>query len=133
MQGEFEISGEPADTFVKLPGFKKGLIYVNGRLLSRYWEVGPQRSAYLPAPWLKRGVNEITVLELEGFDAPERFWTTGRTLAETQKAAPAPLKKVRALSAARGCGLFPEEMKIAAVPAVAQGFVRVKPILFNPP
>ena len=70
MQGEFEISGEPADTFVKLPGFKKGLIYVNGRLLSRYWEAGPQRSAYLPAPWLKRGVNEITVLELEGFDAP---------------------------------------------------------------
>ena len=70
MQGEFEISGEPADTFVKLPGFKKGLIYVNGRLLSRHWEVGPQRSAYLPAPWLKPGVNEITVLELEGFDAP---------------------------------------------------------------
>ena len=70
LQGEFEISGKPADTFVKLPGFKKGLIYVNGRLLSRHWEVGPQRSAYLPAPWLEQGINEITVLELEGFDAP---------------------------------------------------------------
>ena len=44
------------------------MIFINGRALSRYWEVGPQRSAYLPAPFLKKGKNELIVLELEGFD-----------------------------------------------------------------
>ena len=41
------------------------MIFINGRALSRYWEVGPQRSAYLPAPFLKKGKNEFIVLELE--------------------------------------------------------------------
>ena len=61
---------EPCDTFIKLPGFKKGVIFVNGRILSRYWEVGPQHSAYLPAPFMRKGENEIIVLELDGFDRP---------------------------------------------------------------
>lgn len=66
LRAEIDID-ECCDTFVKLPGFKKGLIFINGRALSRYWEVGPQRSAYLPAPFLKKGKNELIVLELEGF------------------------------------------------------------------
>lgn len=67
LRAEIDID-ECCDTFVKLPGFKKGIIFINGRALSRYWEVGPQRSAYLPAPFLKKGKNELIVLELEGFD-----------------------------------------------------------------
>ena len=67
LRAEIDID-ECYDTFVKLPGFKKGMIFINGRALSRYWEVGPQRSAYLPAPFLKKGKNELIVLELEGFD-----------------------------------------------------------------
>ncbi len=59
------------DTFIKLPGFKKGIIILNGRVLSRYWEKGPQKSAYIPAPFLKKGKNEIAVVEFEGFDSPE--------------------------------------------------------------
>lgn len=66
LRAEIDID-ECCDTFVKLPGFKKGMIFINGRALSRYWEVGPQRSAYLPAPFLKKGKNELIVLELEGF------------------------------------------------------------------
>ena len=58
--------GEPADTFIKLPGMTKGIIFVNGRALSRYWAVGPQKSAYLPAPFLRTGSNEIIILELDG-------------------------------------------------------------------
>ena len=61
---------ECCDTFIKLPGFKKGIIIVNNRVISRYWEVGPQRSAYIPAPFLKEGKNEIVVMELEGFENP---------------------------------------------------------------
>lgn len=70
LKAEIELD-ECCDTFIKLPGFKKGIIIVNNKVLSRYWEVGPQRSAYIPAPFLKKGKNEIVVLELEGFEAPE--------------------------------------------------------------
>jgi len=66
MKATLTIDEEPQDTFVKIPGGKKGVIFVNGRILSRYWEVGPQKSAYLPAPFLKKGENEIIVLELDG-------------------------------------------------------------------
>ena len=69
LKAEFEIK-ECCDTFVKLPDFKKGIIIINNRVLSRHWEVGPQRSAYLPAPFLKEGKNEIVVLELEGYKKP---------------------------------------------------------------
>ncbi|MFE4951883.1 glycoside hydrolase family 35 protein [Leifsonia sp. NPDC056665] len=56
---------EPADTFLALPGFRKGFVWVNGFLLGRYWDVGPQLTLYVPAPLLTSGVNTITVLELE--------------------------------------------------------------------
>ncbi|MBQ3078429.1 MAG: beta-galactosidase [Clostridia bacterium] len=71
LKGEFDAGDEPTDTFVKLPGFKKGMIFINGKPLSRHWSVGPQRSAYLPAPFMKKGVNTIEVLELDGFSSPE--------------------------------------------------------------
>ncbi|MBE6790172.1 MAG: beta-galactosidase [Ruminococcaceae bacterium] len=70
MRGILNIEDEPCDTFVKPDGFKKGLIWVNGKLLSRYWDKGPQLTCYLPAPFLKKGANEIVVLELEGFKKP---------------------------------------------------------------
>ncbi len=70
LRGAFDAGKTPCDTFVHLPGFKKGMIFVNGKPLSRHWEIGPQRSAYLPAPFLRPGMNTLEVLELEGFDAP---------------------------------------------------------------
>jgi beta-galactosidase len=42
----------------------KGVVWVNGHNLGRYWNIGPQQSLYLPAEWLKKGRNEIVVLEL---------------------------------------------------------------------
>ncbi|MEW2523218.1 glycoside hydrolase family 35 protein [Actinacidiphila alni] len=57
----------PADTFLALPGFAKGFVWVNGALLGRYWEIGPQVTLYVPAPLLAAGDNTVTVLELERF------------------------------------------------------------------
>ena len=71
LQGTFDAGDSPADTFVKLPGFKKGIVFLNGKPLSRHWEIGPQRSAYLPAPFLKKGENVITVLETDGYETAE--------------------------------------------------------------
>lgn len=55
---------EPADTFLALPGSSRGLVWVNGFLLGRYWEIGPQVTLYCPAPLLHTGANTVTVLEL---------------------------------------------------------------------
>jgi beta-galactosidase len=53
------------DCFVSVKGFKKGIIIVNGINIGRYWHIGPQRTLYLPAPFLKDN-NEIIVVEQEG-------------------------------------------------------------------
>ncbi|WP_327583736.1 beta-galactosidase [Nonomuraea sp. NBC_00507] len=61
--------GTPADTFLALPGSARGLVWVNGFLLGRYWEIGPQVTLYCPAPLLRAGENIVTVLELERLGA----------------------------------------------------------------
>ncbi|GAT85872.1 beta-galactosidase [Paenarthrobacter nicotinovorans] len=55
---------EPADTYVALPDSGKGFVWLNGFLLGRYWEKGPQVTLYAPAPLLNVGLNRIKVLEL---------------------------------------------------------------------
>ena len=75
LKGSLIIDGAPRDTFVKLNGFRKGVIIINGKVLSRYWEIGPQKTAYLPAPFLREGENSVIVLELEGYKAPEIEFT----------------------------------------------------------
>ena len=49
-----------------LPGWGKGFVTINGFNLGRFWEVGPQKRLYVPAPVLNTGVNEIIVFESEG-------------------------------------------------------------------
>ncbi len=57
---------ECGDTFIDTTGFGKGCIIVNGFNIGRFWEVGPQKRLYIPAPLLKKGKNEIIVFETEG-------------------------------------------------------------------
>src|SRR5690606_2153934 len=54
---------EPADTFVALPRWTKGFVWVNDVRLGRYWGRGPQRTLHVPAPLLRAGENTLTVLE----------------------------------------------------------------------
>ena len=58
------------DCFVDMKGFSKGFVYVNGFNLGKYWEIGPQRSLYLPGPLLKEKDNEIIVVEQEKYKLP---------------------------------------------------------------
>lgn len=55
---------EVADTFIDVSNWTKGVVFVNGHNLGRYWEVGPQQTLYVPAPFLHGGENEIILLEL---------------------------------------------------------------------
>ena len=63
---------EPADTFVDLAGWTKGAVWINGFNLGRFWDIGPQRRLYLPAPLLRKGSNELLVLELHEAPAERR-------------------------------------------------------------
>ncbi|AJT41055.1 glycoside hydrolase family 35 protein [Psychromicrobium lacuslunae] len=56
---------EPLDTHLALPGSVKGFVWVNGFLLGRYWNRGPQQTLYLPAGLLQPGSNRLSILELE--------------------------------------------------------------------
>ncbi len=64
-QFEFDVD-EVCDTFVNATGFGKGVVFVNGFNLGRFWEIGPQKTLYLPAPLLKIGKNTIVIFETDG-------------------------------------------------------------------
>ncbi len=55
---------EIGDTYLDMRKWGKGVVWVNGHNLGRYWAIGPQQTLYLPAEWLKNGDNEVVVLEL---------------------------------------------------------------------
>ncbi len=61
-KGSFQIDS-PTDTFLRLDSFTKGFVVVNGFNIGRYWEIGPQKTLYVPASLLRAGENEIIVFE----------------------------------------------------------------------
>ena len=62
-RGELELD-KPMDTYIDMSSYTKGIIWVNGYNLGRYWNIGPQHSLYCPANLLRKGRNEIIVLDL---------------------------------------------------------------------
>jgi beta-galactosidase len=68
-RGEFEVA-KPADTFLDVSTWGKGVLWVNGRCMGRYWNIGPTQTMYVPGPWLKQGRNEVIVLDLLGPQEP---------------------------------------------------------------
>jgi len=62
-KGNFFITG-PTDTFIDMSNFKKGIVWVNGHNLGRYWDIGPQKRLYCPASYTKKGTNEMIAFDL---------------------------------------------------------------------
>jgi beta-galactosidase len=66
------------DSFLDISHLGKGVVFLNGYNLGRYWNVGPQATLYVPGPWLRKGANEIVVFDMlpsanesvEGLDHP---------------------------------------------------------------
>lgn len=54
---------EVGDTYIDMRKFTKGIAYINGHNLGRYWNVGPQQRLYCPASWLLKGENKIVVFD----------------------------------------------------------------------
>ncbi len=61
--GQFTLE-ETGDTFFDMSDYSKGMVYVNGHLLGRFWNIGPQQRVYCPASWLKKGKNELVIFDL---------------------------------------------------------------------
>ena len=68
-------SPSPADTFLNMHGLAKGMAFLNGTPLGRFWSVGPEFTLYTPGPWLHPGSNEIVLFDLQG-TAHESLTTT---------------------------------------------------------
>ncbi len=64
------------DTYLDMSTWGKGLVWVNGHCLGRFWEVGPQQTLYMPGCWLRKGKNEIVVLDIKG---PRKAVVSGLT------------------------------------------------------
>ena len=58
------------DTYLDLSTWGKGLVWVNGHCLGRFWQIGPQQTLFLPGCWLKKGENEIIVMDIVGPEKP---------------------------------------------------------------
>lgn len=66
LRGNFSIKETPVDTFLYTVGWGKGVAYINGYNLGRYWPLaGPQKTLYVPGSLLNKGDNELIILELE--------------------------------------------------------------------
>ena len=61
--GTFAVS-DRGDTFLDMRGWHKGVVWINRICLGRFWDIGPEQTLYVPAPWLVRGTNHVTVFEL---------------------------------------------------------------------
>ena len=77
-KGSFELQ-KTGDTYFDLSNYSKGIIYVNGHNLGRYWNTGPQQRLYCPASWLNKGANEIIVFD---FHQQEAKTISGKTTLE---------------------------------------------------
>jgi beta-galactosidase len=61
-QGSFNLD-KTGDTFLDMRDWGKGIIFINGVNIGRYWSVGPQQTLYVPGCWLKEGSNDIVIFE----------------------------------------------------------------------
>ena len=80
-RGFFNLS-KVGDTFLNFETWGKGQVWVNGHAMGRIWSIGPQQTLYVPGCWLKKGKNEIIVLEIVGPNEPV-VW--GQDLPELNK------------------------------------------------
>jgi len=66
--GNFNLE-QTGDTYFDMSNYSKGLVFINGHNLGRYWNIGPQQRLYCPASWLIKGKNRICVFDLHSLRA----------------------------------------------------------------
>lgn len=80
----FEVD-RPGDRYLRLEGWTKGNAFINGFNLGRYWSRGPQRTLYVPSPLIRKGNNELAILELQGSSTRDVQFVNGPDLGPDEK------------------------------------------------
>jgi beta-galactosidase len=65
----------PADTYLDTRALHKGMVWIGSRPLGRFWFIGPQFALYTPGPWMRPGINTVTIFDLLG-DSSDRVTST---------------------------------------------------------
>ncbi|KAG8233443.1 hypothetical protein J437_LFUL010554, partial [Ladona fulva] len=73
VRGTFEIEGEPADTWIDMSKWGKGIVIINGFNMGRYFYLGPTKTIFIPAPFLHSGLNEVMMFEYYAPAAEVKF------------------------------------------------------------
>ena len=55
---------QTGDTFLDIRDLGKGALWINGHIIGRFWNTGPQQTLYVPGPWLRKGRNQITIFDM---------------------------------------------------------------------
>lgn len=63
-RGTFTLDRQ-GDVFLDMSRWGKGAVWINGRSIGKFWQIGPQQTLYVPGPWVKKGKNEIIVFDME--------------------------------------------------------------------
>ena len=72
-----------ADTFLDMSSWGKGIVFVNGHNIGRYWKVGSQQTLYVPGCWLNKGENKIVIFEQLNENAQTEITFTDKPVLET--------------------------------------------------
>lgn len=75
-RGNMFVHSFPRDTILQLPGWFKGVVFVNGHNIGRYWNIGPQKTLFVPNMWLFRKDNTVILFDLHGTPTVTRDYPT---------------------------------------------------------
>ncbi len=76
---------EPGDLYLDTSAWGKGVVWINGFCLGRYWSRGPQRTLYVPGPVLRAQDNELILFEQHGSGTPRAAFVAGSDLGHTEQ------------------------------------------------
>lgn len=93
-RGRFHLNST-GDTYLDMRGWFKGAVWINGHNLGRYWQIGPQQTLYVPGSWLRKGENEVVILDLAPDNQHSVEGLTNPILDELHSEEP--IRKARAL------------------------------------
>ena len=91
-KGSFTVNSNE-DTYLDMRKWNKGIVWINGICLGRYWDIGPTQTMFLPGCWLKKGINEVIVFDLYGVMKPEMKSVDNPVLNEVNEPLPQSHKK----------------------------------------
>jgi beta-galactosidase len=80
--GNFNVK-KAGDVFLDMRGWGKGIVFINGINIGRYWKIGPQQTLYLPGCWLKKGENEVVIFEQQNDNIQSVLKSTDKPILES--------------------------------------------------